>query len=182
MRITKGSLRNRLITVHPSIRVASSRVRSSLFDIIGQEIQNKDVLDLFAGSGSLGIECLSLGANRVTFVDINKSVINVLKKNLAHLGITYKSEVIIKDAEKAIRDFYIKNRKFDFIFLDPPYYKGWIRNTLQTLKDYVIVSPLNFIICLGYYKDNFWEEDTYFIKEYVKRYGQTLLAIYRLKL
>lgn len=178
MRIVHGLLRNRFVTVPKTIRVVGARVRKSLFDILRDEINDKTILDLFAGCGSLGIEALSLGAKKATFVDINKSSVKAIKHNLALLGLSYKSEVIMKDVNKAIRDFYFSKKEFDIIFLDPPYYQGLIRNTLQTLKDYVIVAHSGYIVCLGYYRDII-NDNGIFRTIFKKKYGQTELIIYK---
>jgi 16S rRNA (guanine(966)-N(2))-methyltransferase RsmD len=154
-------------------------VREALFDVIKEEVPEKKVLDLFSGSGSLGIEALSLGAQEATFVDIKKSSFKVICKNLSSLRITSKARVYLKDAFKAIRDFSLKGEKFDIIFLDPPYYKGLVRKTLQTLEGYDILTPHGFIVVTCYYKDTTDKYCKRFLNIFSKNYGQTLLLVYK---
>jgi len=179
MKILKGSLRNKSILLPASIRATSSRVKKSLFDVLGDELEGARVLDLFAGSGALGIEALSQGADQAVFVDFKPASLTTIKKNLASLKLTGRTEVILKDATKAIKDFKAKSVYFDVVFLDPPYYKGILRKTLQTLDDYDIVNAFGYIVCLGYYKDEVLREGKHFSLIFANRYGQTLLLIYR---
>ena len=102
-------------------RPTMDRVKESLFGIIQNNIKNSTCLDLFAGSGSLGIEALSNGANTCYFIDNNKEVIKVLNNNISNLNIKQNSKVILSDWKKSLNDFSNQNIKFDLIFVDPPY-------------------------------------------------------------
>lgn len=181
MRILKGSLKGKNIVCPIGIRPVSVMVRRACFDILGEAIQGGKVLDLFAGSGSLGIESLSNGAEQAIFVDISNVCVETVKKNTLSTKIGQKIEVYLKDADKAIHEFFTRQISFDFIFLDPPYYKGMLRKTLQTLEEYDILTPSGYILCFCYIKDDFCKESDKFYLIAERKYGQTLLLIYRKK-
>ena len=122
LRITGGELKNKEIKspedklTHPM----GSRERLALMNIIGPEVKNAEILDAFSGTGAIGIEALSRGANHVTFVEKNHKIAEILKTNLKNLGLVEKSTVLENPVEK------IEEKTFDFVIADPPYDK--IRN------------------------------------------------------
>jgi 16S rRNA (guanine966-N2)-methyltransferase len=125
MRITGGSAKGHKIKV-PSggrVRPAQDIVRQAIFNIIGEYIIDAKVLDLFAGSGSLGIEALSRGAAWCDFVDHNKKCSAIIKENLLKTHFDDQAKVYVMDAKRFI--ITIQDRKkYDFIFLSPPYARG----------------------------------------------------------
>lgn len=179
MKVIKGIFKNRPLSVPPNIRAVSLRVKKSLFDVIKDEIEDKTVLDLFGGSGSLGIEALSLEAEKAVFVDISRASVKTIQKNLSSLKLLPKGDVILKDVFKAIKDFFLKNIVFDIVFLDPPYYKGLARKTLQALNEYDILSPRGLIVITCYYKDSLENSYKNFSRIFFRNYGQTRVLIYR---
>jgi 16S rRNA (guanine(966)-N(2))-methyltransferase RsmD len=102
------------------------------------EIEGKLVLDLFAGTGNLGIEALSRGAKKAIFVEKEKQAIRLIQRNLTHLGLLERSEIVPKDANRAIGILRQRGEFFDLILIDPPYEKGLIQKTLIRLKSYPI--------------------------------------------
>ena len=120
IKIIAGKYKNRKLKIFnlKNVRPTQARVRKSMMDIL-QDFNNKNVLDLFAGVGTLGIESYSRGANAVTFVDNDSKVLNVLKKNLEIFPLNNHS-IIKGDAMKFLKD---TTQKYDFIFADPPYGK-----------------------------------------------------------
>ncbi len=120
MRIISGKVGRRKIEVPRSeTRPSTDRLREALFSILGERVENARVLDLFAGSGALGLECLSRGAQSCDFVDTNKESIKVIQKNLRTLGLK-GGHVIERDAFHFLQG---RNGPYDLIFADPPYYK-----------------------------------------------------------
>lgn len=121
MRIVAGKYRHRIIDFPKSglTRPTMDRVREALMSALMDGIQNRIVLDLFAGSGALGIESLSRGARKCYFVDISSEAIKIIKRNLKKLNVDEEYEVINNN----YLDFLMnnKNLKFDLVFLDPPY-------------------------------------------------------------
>lgn len=97
-------------------------VRKALFDVLGPHgVEGKRVLDLFAGSGAIGMEALSRGAKRVVFVEKDRGVCDLIKENIQKLGVGEKTKVYNLEAKRAIRVLWEKGEEFDLIFLDPPY-------------------------------------------------------------
>lgn len=120
MRVISGLARGtKLKTIDEmTTRPTLDRVKESLFNILQNQIKNSVVLDLFAGSGALGIEALSRGAAKAYFCDTNRDAINVIKENLNKTRLISKAEVLNVDYKKALNNI---NESFDLIFLDPPY-------------------------------------------------------------
>ncbi len=134
MRVIAGELRGRRIEVpkRSDIRPTYDRVRESVFSIIGPRMEGARVLDLFAGTGSLGIESLSRGARSATFVERDRDVARVLAANIERLGLKPRSSVLrqavagfLKGGSSAVR--------FDVVFADPPYDSGLAERTLEML-------------------------------------------------
>jgi 16S rRNA (guanine(966)-N(2))-methyltransferase RsmD len=121
MRVIAGRYGGRRLTAPPgaATRPTSDRVREALFSILGPRVEGARVLDLFAGSGALGIEALSRGAAAATFVDAAPAAIRVLRANLSALEI--EAEVVRADALAALRTARAAARQYDLLFLDPPY-------------------------------------------------------------
>ena len=120
MKIISGKYKGRNLDGHnlDGTRPTMERVKESLFAIIQNHLDNAIVLDLFSGSGNLGIEALSEGASYAYLVDFNKKAAITIKNNLNNIGIN-EAEVINLDYKKALN--YLKDKKMDLIFLDPPY-------------------------------------------------------------
>ena len=135
MRIISGSLKGRrLVTPRQvSLRPTSDRVKESMFNILGIDISEKGVLDLFAGTGNLGIEALSRGARRVTFVEKNREACRLIERNLLACQMKERSEILLREVDRALRLLKAKEECFDLIFMDPPYEKGLIQKTMETL-------------------------------------------------
>jgi len=136
MRIISGiSKGKRLCTLRgQAIRPTSDRVKESIFNILGKEVDGRHVLDLFAGTGNLGIEALSRGAAKAVFVEKDKSAIDLIKKNLSRCGFDDRSHIITGEVERTIRLLHRKGEVFDFIFMDPPYRRGLVQQTLGILQ------------------------------------------------
>ncbi len=135
MKILTGALRGKSISFKPNphLRPTSDKVRKALFDMLQGAFEEKTVLDLFSGSGALGLEALSCGAGFVTFVEINKPQARRIKECLANLSLQDKSAVLCADTAETIKAFSKKSAYFDFVFLDPPYEKNLGLKTLETL-------------------------------------------------
>lgn len=162
-----------------AVRPVSQQMRKSCFDILGEEIRGRAVLDLFAGSGALGIEAFSSGARKVVFVDRDKKCIETIKKNIARLGPADWAQVYLVDAFKVIEGFSAQNRVFDFIFLDPPYYQGILIKALQALEEYDILATASYLVSFSYRKDEVFQEESKFAPILDRKYGQSRLLIYR---
>lgn len=122
MRIISGTAKSKLFRTVRGMRVrpTSDRTREAVFNILGDSVENARVLDLFAGSGALGMEAISRGARFAVFVEKTRSVALAIKKNLGQLDFQ-NAEVFSMDVFKFLKLFSKKMEKFDFIFADPPY-------------------------------------------------------------
>jgi len=123
MRVISGTYRHRKLDYpenNPSIRPTKDRIREAFFSSLGN-ISNKTFLDLYAGSGSMGIEAISRGADKVTFVDYDSEAIDYVKRNAASLKIEDQCEIIKSKDLDALKKFIYEQKKFDIIYLDPPY-------------------------------------------------------------
>lgn len=123
MRIIAGTAKGRPLKAVPGshTRPTTDKVKEALFSIIGPYFEGGRVLDLFAGTGGLGLEALSRGMDEAIFVDTDHRSISVLKENVHHAGFARQCEIYRNDASRAIRTLAKRERPFDLIFLDPPY-------------------------------------------------------------
>jgi 16S rRNA (guanine966-N2)-methyltransferase len=153
-------------------------VKESLFNIIAGCVEGAEVLDLYAGTGSLGIEALSRGAKRAVFVDKSSEAIKVIKDNLNHTKLLNNSEVITGDVLKAINRLCREGRSFDIIFMDPPYRKNYLKDTLQIVSDSGIIKD-NGIAVAEREADDEAVEVLGRLKLWKNaRYGNTVLSFY----
>jgi 16S rRNA (guanine966-N2)-methyltransferase len=135
LRITGGLLRGRHISLiaKEGVRYTSSKVREAIFNIIG-DLRGKTILDLFAGSGSFTIEAMSRGAAATTSVEIDKEMAWTLKSNLASLSLNNYCHVLTMDVIYAVPMLSKKNHSYDIIFMDPPYDRGCVKETIKLLE------------------------------------------------
>lgn len=126
MRIIAGSARGRTFDAPEgrSTRPTLDRVREAMFGMIQFDVQGANVLDLFAGSGALGLEALSRGAEHAVFCDIERSVCRLIGRNVSKLGFDERSEVFCSDALRLIDRLSAEGRRFSIVLLDPPYESG----------------------------------------------------------
>lgn len=133
MRIVSGNLaRRRLHTVEGrSTRPTTDRARAGLFDWLGARVDDARVLDLFAGTGALGIEALSRGARDAVFVESSRNALAVLRRNLSELDIETESRVIGSDVLRALDILARERRCFDLVLADPPFASDWIERIVR---------------------------------------------------
>ena len=182
MKIISGTLKGRKINGYniEGTRPTMDRVKESLFGMIQDNIKDSIVLDLFAGSGNLGIEAISNGAKLAYFIDNNPEVIKVLNQNISSLDIKSKSRVVLSDWKKALNNFSKENKKFDLIFIDPPYaYDVYEKildkvNTLNLLTEegLLIMEHHNLKLPQEYDKLTLYKE---------RNYGNKQINIYKYK-
>ncbi len=175
MRVISGKYKGKVLNGFDidGTRPTMDRVKESMFASIQTYVKNSKVLDLFAGSGSLGIEALSMGASECIFVDKQPKVIDVLKENLN--GITGAS-IVKSDYKDALNSFKNKGLSFDLILLDPPYKYNLINDCLEKIYEYDLLS-LNGIIVCEYETEEILTDKFELIKE--KKYGTKYVRLYR---
>ena len=176
MRIVGGKYRHRLI-VYPDdathTRPTKDRVREAIFSAIG-DISNYNVLDLYAGSGAMGIEALSRGASHCVFVDNSVIAVKTIKENVTNLKIPNEEYEIIKNKDLVAIDLF--KQKFDLIILDPPYEEGQYELIVDLLKQKDLLSE-NAIIVMEANRPIILENIDYKKnKEY--HYGEIMVFIY----
>lgn len=182
MRVSGGIFRGRKLKVPKgvSIRPTSDIVKEAIFNIIHKDVEERDVLDLFAGSGALGIEALSRGAKSCVFVDNSLISINTIKKNLQKLNLNNKNIEILKiDVFEAITSLQKEEKRFDIIFFDPPYKKGLIGKALILLTNYDICKDNSFIIAEHSCREEVSDRKGIFSLYKKKRYGDTIVSIFK---
>ena len=145
MRVISGIARGTKISSIESLatRPTLDRVKESLFNILQNDIKNKVMLDLFAGSGALGIEALSRGAKKAYFCDNSKEAIKVLKQNLEKTKLIKNAIIINKDYKLALKEI---KEKIDIIFLDPPYKLDLAVKSIKELLELNLISAESLII------------------------------------
>lgn len=143
MRIIAGIAKGRKIKAPEGMntRPTLDRVKESLFNIVNPYIFEADVLDLFGGSGQLGLEAVSRGAAFCTFTEHNKNSYSVLKENISNMGFENKTEALNIDALEGLAMLHRKGKTFDLIFLDPPYFKFLIDAAVTNIDKYKLLSP-----------------------------------------
>ena len=177
MRVISGFLKKREIKGYniDGTRPTMDRVKESMFAMIQDYIKEKVCLDLFAGSGNLGIEAISNGAKKCYFVDNNKIAINTINENIKNLDIEKKCEVLHKDYMDALLYFKENKIKFHLVFLDPPYDNDVINDILKFLYKNKLLKREAIVIC-EYQKGELKSE--YIEVEREKKYGYKKVGIY----
>ncbi|NQT95767.1 MAG: 16S rRNA (guanine(966)-N(2))-methyltransferase RsmD [Candidatus Omnitrophica bacterium] len=180
MRIIAGRYKGRRMSMPKGIRPTMDKIREAIFNVLGTKVKGASVLDLFAGGGSFGIEAISRGALSAVLSDKHISSTKTIKKNLSLLEDmdAGKASVITKDAMGAIKSLHNRSKKFDIVFLDPPYHKGWVRKCLKYISIYDILSHSGWIIAEHSKKDKiFIEEEPLKLMRQLK-YSDTIISIY----
>ena len=160
-----------------SIRPAMALIRKSIFDTLQDFVCGASVLDLYAGSGIVGIECLSRGAKELTLVEADKNAAWLIKKNLSLCDL--EAQIILGRLPKALTNNYIKNKSFDLIFIDPPYgNSNNIHEIIELILNHKILISGGLIIIESEAKSDFAVPDKLELyKE--KRFGNTKVTYIR---
>lgn len=177
MKIIGGQYKGRNFYRPLGIRPIQGLVTKSLFDMLGQDLEGILFLDLFAGSGSVGLEALSRGARHCTFVEKDQKCAAVITKNLRLLDIGAYS-LITADAFAAIKQIALQKQGYDIIFCDPPYGRELGKKSLKTLEAYDILTPTSVIVIKHEKYETLPEEHGRFLLFRQKKYGSTLLSFY----
>lgn len=179
LRIISGSSKGRRLRSVPgdTTRPITDRVKTSLFDILGHDITASTFLDLFAGTGSVGIEALSRGAEFVLFIDNNFQAIQTVKYNLKISGLEDSAEVVKTDAFSYLR--HPEDRAFDFIYVAPPQYKSLWLKALQELDKKPGWLGVNGWIIVQIHPVEYQKMELLNFSEFDRRdYGSTILIFY----
>ncbi len=179
-RIIAGSARGLHLKDVPgnSTRPITDRVKEALFNILGRDIYETDFLDLFGGTGSVGIEALSRGAKSASFVEINSRAADVIKENLKHTKLGDRAYVFKNDAFRFLRNC---QTQYDVIFIAPPQYKSLWEKVLCQINELPILLKKNGLVIVQIDPIEYKKLELENISEFEqRRYGNTLLVFYEL--
>jgi 16S rRNA (guanine966-N2)-methyltransferase len=171
MRIVGGALRNRSVKVpKKGVRPTKGIVRGAVFNIIGDIVINAEVLDLFAGSGILGIEAISRGAKHCFFVEKNP---RALHANISGLLLERKATILAQDYRNALR--WLRSRRFDLILADPPYNKNFVQRVIDSIRRYALLNNDGILMIEHSPREQMLiPEDLSLFKQ--RRYGDTVIT------
>ncbi len=180
MRVIAGFYKGRRLEriQNDSIRPTSDRVKEALFSILGEKIINCRFLDLFAGSGGIGIEAMSRGAEEVIFIDSSWDSIKILKNNLKNIGLEDKAEVYNTSYTNGINKLSLRKKQLDIIYVDPPYKSNFSHNALKRIFKDNILAEYGIIILEHSIKESLEEEIVEYKLFKKKTYGNTQLLFY----
>lgn len=174
MRVITGTARGRRLKTpeNSDIRPTTDNVKESVFNIIQFDIEGRRVLDLFAGTGQLGIECLSRGAAEAVFIDDSREAVRIVKDNLNACG--FSAPVLQQDALSYLRSC----GRFDLIFVDPPYDANLYEPVLETINSVDILSDGGIILCESRRERYMPDMKAPYLKRRDYNYGRVKLTVY----
>ncbi len=148
MRVIAGEKRHLLLKAVPgeAVRPTQDNTKETLFNVINPYIAGSSFIDLFSGTGAIGIEAMSRGAKTVVMVDNSNASINVMKENLRTTGLTERARVMTSDAIGALNVLEGEAKAYDFIFMDPPYDHEHEKRVLEKLQNSSLVNDETWII------------------------------------
>ncbi|QGQ96183.1 16S rRNA (guanine(966)-N(2))-methyltransferase RsmD [Paenibacillus psychroresistens] len=181
MRVIAGTAKGRLLKAVPGTgtRPTTDKVKEAIFSMIGPYFDGGLGLDLFAGTGGLGIEALSRGVDRVIFVDMEKTSIQVVEDNLSALGFKEQAEVYRNEAQRALKVLGRRGLKFDLIFLDPPYKMKNADEILLEMQQMGMLHDQAVVLVEHESKHAYADEIGQLQVRKRTTYGETAITIYR---
>ena len=180
MRVVAGELRGRRLSAAAGreTRPTSERARAGLFDWLGARVDGARVLDLFAGTGALGIEALSRGASDAVFVERSREALRALRKNLAELELEDRAHVVERDLARGLGSRVLESERFDLVFADPPYEGRWLEKLVACESLAERLAPDAVVIAERSQRTD-PERDTPLLRlRGTKRYGETAFDWY----
>lgn len=176
MRVITGEARGRVLQTLEGVdvRPTTAKVKEAVFSAIQFDIQGRRFLDLFAGSGQMGIEALSRGAAHATFVDSSRKAVEVVRKNLAAAKLYDRAKVVHADSLGFLGSV---SELFDIVYLDPPYGKGILQEALPKVAE--IVKKTGIIIAENQEKEEILSNYGDFVLDRQKHYGKIKVTVYR---
>lgn len=163
------------------VRPTADRVKESLFNVIGARVIDARFLDLFAGSGNVGIEALSRGAEAATFVDLQTAHLKVVEENLRYTNLMDKAELLRRDARAALQDLGKRGRVYDLIFVDPPYGQDLCPASLEGIAKAGVLAPDGWVLCEHHGKDPMPAAVGDLARVRELTFGETVISLYRVE-
>lgn len=178
MRVITGTARGRKLGELKGMdtRPTTDQVKESMFNILQFDIEGRRVLDLFAGTGQLGIEALSRGAASCTFVDQRREAVNLIRSNLKLCALSERARVV---QGEALGYLSMAREQYHLIFLDPPYHMDLLENAIKKIAEIDILTENGIIICESPAEKVLPELDAPYRKGREYRYGKIKLTVYR---
>ncbi len=176
MRVITGSARGMSLKTleGDNVRPTTDKVKEAVFSIIQFELEGRRILDLFAGSGQLGIEALSRGAESAVFVDADKNAVRIVKENLAKTKLDYKATVAQTDS---LAFLSMTDRIFDIAFLDPPFSTGLLEKAIAKVEPHIAEGGL--VVCEHPFADELPDSQGGLEKQKTYKYSKTAVTVYR---
>jgi 16S rRNA (guanine(966)-N(2))-methyltransferase RsmD len=183
MRVVAGSAKGRRLKgpATPETRPVMDRVKTALFDILAPDIGDTRFLDLFAGTGSIGIEALSRGAEAATFDELSPEALKLVRENLAITRLAERAETVRADAFKFLESARAAGRHFDIVYIAPPQYAGMAARAVSQLDMAPLTEPGDLVIAQIHPREHRELEalQTRRLRRYdERRYGSTVLVFY----
>ncbi|MCZ1267252.1 MULTISPECIES: 16S rRNA (guanine(966)-N(2))-methyltransferase RsmD [Paenibacillus] len=180
MRVVSGSAKGRPLKAVPGTgtRPTTDKVKEALFSMIGPYFEGGTALDLFAGSGGLGIEALSRGMDKAVFVDLESKSIEVIRANLKATKLEDQAAIYRNDASRALKALAKRNTQFDLVFLDPPYRMKNGDELMLTMHELDLLEPEATIVLEYESKYSYPEQFGPFEQTRKALYGETAVSIY----
>ncbi|MBP1961156.1 16S rRNA (guanine(966)-N(2))-methyltransferase RsmD [Paenibacillus aceris] len=181
MRVISGTAKGRSLKAVPGIstRPTTDKVKEAIFSMIGPYFDGGQVLDLFAGTGGLGIEALSRGMDKAVFIDIEKKSIDTIQHNLQTAGLKDQAEIYRTDAARALKALAKRQQQFQLVFLDPPYKMKVIAELISAMETQAIVDLNSTIVVEHDAKDVLDDVIGGFNQQRRADYGDTAVTIYK---
>ncbi|MBI5410479.1 MAG: 16S rRNA (guanine(966)-N(2))-methyltransferase RsmD [Nitrospirae bacterium] len=184
MRVIAGSQKGRRLMrpAGPGLRPTSDRVREALFSILSPRTVGARFLDLYAGTGAIGIEALSRGAQQSTFVESHPASLLVLRENLSRCGLTASSEIRSCPASLFLKRSAREDAPYDIVFADPPYHEGDGGSALlSSIATSVIITDTSLVVLEHFSKMTVPPQVGRLVRLRQYRYGDTTLSVFRLQ-
>jgi 16S rRNA (guanine966-N2)-methyltransferase len=180
LRVIGGEARGRRLVTLPGLttRPTADRVRESIFGMIQPLLPDARVLDLFAGSGTLGLEAASRGARSVTFVEIRLPCCRAIHKNVERLELDVEFSVLRGDALRMVRKLSRSGRTYDIVLCDPPYQKGMARTTVSLVDTLPLLERGGVAVVEHHRRELLPAVSTRLRYEKQKRFGDTFVTLY----
>ncbi|WML43587.1 16S rRNA (guanine(966)-N(2))-methyltransferase RsmD [Neobacillus sp. PS3-40] len=180
MRVVSGICKGRALKSVPgnTTRPTTDKVKEAMFNMIGPYFDGGMGLDLFAGSGGLGLEALSRGLEKVIFIDREVKAIQTIHENIKACHFEEKTEVFRNDADRALKALIKREIKFDFIFLDPPYKKQQLVSLMQKIDEHSLLHNNGIILCEHSHDVDLPQEVGRFSLIRHEKYGIIAVSIY----
>lgn len=183
MRIVAGTAKGRALAgpkpTSKHIRPTADRVRETLFNVLGQFLDGQAVLDLYAGTGALGLEALSRGAGKAVLVDQDREALALCRQNTDFLGFGAQVEILSQPVDRALTALGRRGERFELVFADPPYAARVVETVLEGVTGAGLLTPGAMVVVEHDKREPAPEAHAGLTREDQRRFGDTLVSFYR---